>query len=105
MDKLQNNEKKMKAWNGSNLIFKNLPFLGFLALLGVLYIANSHHAEKNLREIQVLKKELNEAKYMYRKIKHETIHNSTQSELKKKVEPLDLKVSKGQPNKIIADNS
>ena len=105
MDKLQNNENKLKAWNGSNLVFKNLPFLGFLGLLGVLYIANAHYAEKNLRQIQLLKKELNEAKYMYRKIKHETIHFSTQSELEKMVESLDLKISRQLPKKIIASKS
>ena len=42
----------------AQLIFKNFPFVLFLGFLTILYIANAHYAEKKVRQIQSLQKEI-----------------------------------------------
>ena len=68
-------EKKAKApakpsafsnWLAQNMSKESalsiLPFLFFLTVLGMLYIANKHYAEKNIRQIEKINKELKELK-------------------------------------------
>ena len=42
------------------VISKMMPFVIFLAMLGMVYIANMHFAEKNIRNIDKLNKEVKE---------------------------------------------
>ena len=35
-----------------------IPFILFIAGLGILYIANAHYSEKNVRELNQIEKEL-----------------------------------------------
>ena len=43
---------------GVNVLYQNIPFVFFLVGLGLIYIANSHYAEKKVRQIEKLKTEL-----------------------------------------------
>lgn len=72
-------------------IVKNFPFFLFLSLLAVLYIYNGHYADKTVRDIDRLNKELDELGYEYKTLKGEVMFRSKQSELAKSVEPLGLK--------------
>jgi hypothetical protein len=40
----------------------NIPYLGFLFALGLIYISNSYYAEKNLRDNAKLTRQLKELK-------------------------------------------
>ena len=42
------------------LILKNLVFVLFLGVLAIVYIANSHFAERNVRQVQTVQKEIKE---------------------------------------------
>jgi Bacteriodetes cell division protein (FtsL-like) len=42
----------------SEWIFGNLPFVFFLFFLGLIYIANANFADKQVRKIQALEKEI-----------------------------------------------
>ena len=46
-------------------VVRNLPFLFFLAVIAVIYIANTYYAEKTFKEIERTKTELKELKYQY----------------------------------------
>lgn len=70
---------------------KNFPFFLFLSLLAVIYIYNGHYADKTVRNINTLNKELEELNYEYKTLKSEVMFRSKQSELSKAVEPLGLK--------------
>ncbi len=82
-------------------ILKNLPFLVFLGFLAVIYIANSHYAERNVRKIQVLQKELKELRWFYMSLQSENMVNSMQSEVVDKVADDGLKLQRGQVKKIV----
>jgi hypothetical protein len=45
---------------------KALPFVLFVALLGMVYIGNRHLAEKNIRDIDKLTKEVKELSWDYK---------------------------------------
>ncbi len=82
-------------------ILKNLPFLVFLGFLAVIYIANSHYAERNVRKIQVLQKDLKELRWFYMSLQSENMVNSMQSEVVDKVADDGLKLQRGQVKKIV----
>jgi hypothetical protein len=72
-------------------MFKNLPFLYYLSFLALLYIANSHYAERKARKIDRLKHDLNELRWHYNAIKSETMYSSTFSQLKREMGALNDK--------------
>jgi hypothetical protein len=83
-----------KVWRrllGYRWIVKNIPFFLFLALLAVVYIYNGHYADKTIRNINTVGKELKELQYEYKTMKGEVMFRSKQSELAKAVEPMGLK--------------
>jgi hypothetical protein len=80
-----------------------LPFILFLALLGMVYIANMNFAEKNVREIDNLTKEVKEWSYDYKTTKAQLAFKSTLSEVEKHTDSLGLKAPLEPPKKIIAE--
>src|ERR1700733_15516921 len=46
-----------------------LPFLLFIALLGMIYIANRNFAEKNIRDIDKIGRQVNELSWQYKSVK------------------------------------
>ena len=76
--------------NSTQWVFDNFNYLMFIGFLGVVYIANAHFAEKNVRDIQRVEKEIKEMKWEYISIKSETMYKSMQSQLEDKVERLNL---------------
>lgn len=72
-------------------IVKNIPFFLFLSALAVVYIYNGHYADKTIRNINKVSKELKEMQYEYKTLKSEVMFRSKQSEMAKAVEPLGLK--------------
>ncbi len=80
-----------KRWLNYQSVVKQVPFFLFLSLLAVLYIYNGHYADKTIRRINKLSKEVKELKYEYIAVKSKVLYQSKQSELVKAVEPLGLK--------------
>lgn len=70
-----------------------LPFILFLGLLGMIYIANRHLAEKNIRDIDKLTKEVHELNWEYKVTKADLAYKSTLSEVAKRVDTLGVKES------------
>jgi hypothetical protein len=80
-----------------------LPFILFLAFLGMLYIGNRHSAENNIRKIEALKKEVKELSWDFKTIKSDLMFHSRQTEVISKVDSLlGLKVSVEPPTKLKA---
>ena len=76
---------------GHRWMVRNLPFFLFLSVLAVIYIYNGHYADKTLRNINKVSRELKELQYEYKTLKGEVMFRSKQSELAKAVEPFGLK--------------
>ena len=74
-------------------VFGNFSFLLFLGFLALVYIANAHYAEKNVREIQALQKEIKELKWHYTSIKSEVMYKSIQSQIDASVDPSGLNLA------------
>ncbi len=85
-------------------ILRNFPFFLFLSAFGVVYIYNGHYADKTLREINKVSKELKELQYEYKTLKSDVMFKSKQSELAKGVEPFGLKELTSPPI-VLTDSS
>ena len=72
-------------------IMRNFSFFLFLAILAVVYIYNGHYADKTLRDINKVNRELRELQFEYKTMKSEVMFRSKQSELAKAVQSLELK--------------
>ena len=57
----------------SELILKNLPFVAFLGFLATIYIANVHYAQRNIRQIQVMQKEIKDMRWKYMALESENM--------------------------------
>ncbi|MBI5856137.1 MAG: hypothetical protein HZB42_00700 [Sphingobacteriales bacterium] len=86
-----------KRWLNYHSIVKQVPFFFFLTLLAVIYIYNGHYADKAIRNINRINKEVKELQYEYKAAKSDVMFRSKQSELVKAVEPLGLKELTGTP--------
>lgn len=68
-----------------------VPFVLFLALLGMIYIANRNFAEKNIRDIDKISKQVNELNWEYKSVKARLAFKSTLSQVNKMVDTMGLK--------------
>jgi len=80
-----------------------LPFLIFLSVLCMLYIANSHMAVKNIRKIDKLNKEVKELSWEYKSLKADLMFKSKLTEVAKKVDTLGIKELTEPPKKIVVN--
>ena len=84
---------------------KALPFVLFLALLGMIYIGNRNFAEKNIRDIEKISKEVKELSYDYKTTKAELAFKSTLTEVvnQLKADSSGIKESLQPPQKITVE--
>jgi len=80
---------------------KQIYYFIFLIFIGILYITNGNMADKKIREINKLNKELKELRSEYIISKAELMFLNKQSEVAKRVEPLGLKETTQQPYLIL----
>jgi len=78
-----------------------MPFIIFIAFLGMVYIGNRHFTEKNIRNIDKLNKEVKEMRWDYKTLKADLMLKSTQTEVAKKVDTLGLKEPVEPPKKLM----
>lgn len=91
---IQEAKEARKEWRklfSYRWIVRNIPFFLFLSALAVIYIYNGHYADKTIRSINKVSKELKELHYEYKTVKSEVMFRSKQSELAKEVDTLGLK--------------
>lgn len=77
-----------------------LPKILFVMLLGLLYISNTHYAEKTVRKINSMHSEVEDLRADYTTLKSDLMFASKQSEVARKVQTLGLKESLKPPYKI-----
>jgi hypothetical protein len=78
-----------------------LPFVLYVAFLGMIYIGNRHLAETNIRDIDKMTKEVKELSWDYKSTKADLAFKSTLSEVEKRADTLGIKESLQPPQKII----
>jgi hypothetical protein len=95
-------EKKLKLENYFEEGFpvQYLPKIFFVMALGLLYISNTHYAEKTVRKISNIQAEVEDLRADYTTLKSDLMFASKQSEVARKVKPLGLKESLKPPYKV-----
>jgi Bacteriodetes cell division protein (FtsL-like) len=83
------------------VVMRNMPFILFWGFLIMIYIANSHNAERKVRRIHALQKELKEVRWKYVAVKSELMYNTKLSEVSKAMDKSGIELSGSQPKKII----
>lgn len=93
----QNVPQVKRNWRGLvekityNGIVRNIPYLLFLALLGVLYISNSSRAVSLTRELAKKNKEIQELRWQYLDAQSTLMKATSESELTKRSQAIGLK--------------
>ncbi|MCQ6960867.1 FtsL-like putative cell division protein [Mucilaginibacter aquariorum] len=77
-----------------------LPFILYVAFLGMLYIGNRHLSENNIRDIDKIGKEVKELSWEYKSSKADLAFKSTLTEVAKRADTLGIKESNQPPQKI-----
>lgn len=85
----------------SESFVRYMPFIVFAGLLAIIYIANRHYAERTVREIDHLSKEVKEMNWDYKSLSAELMKLTTQTEIAKRVDSMGLKERTQPPKKII----
>jgi hypothetical protein len=87
--------------NSADLVLGNLPFVFFLMLVGIAYIANAHHSEKMIRRIQAMEREIKDIRSRSISMKASLMVNRRLSEIEKDVAVFDLKMTNNPPLKVV----
>ncbi|MDT8412052.1 MAG: FtsL-like putative cell division protein [Vicingaceae bacterium] len=82
-------------------VVNSLPFVFYLTLLGILYIANGYNAEKLVRELDHVNDDLKELRSEYITIKSDLNYESKQSQVAEKTELFGVMESIVPPTKIM----
>ena len=77
-----------------------LPFVLYVALLGMIYIGNRHFAENTIRQIDKLTKDVKELSWEYKSTKADLAFKSTLTEVAKRADTLGIQQSAQPPQKI-----
>ena len=88
---------------GSSFPVRYLPKVVFAVVLGVVYVWNTHYAERTTRKIDKLETEVEDLRADVTTLEADYMYGSKQSEVAKKVKALGLVESKEPPYKIVAD--
>jgi len=80
---------------------RGLPFILFMSLLGIFYIANGYQAEKLIRQIYKTNNQLKELRSEYITNKSDLMYISKQSQLARATYGLGLKELTSPPKKIV----
>ncbi|MEY4594370.1 MAG: hypothetical protein RIQ47_780 [Bacteroidota bacterium] len=87
-------------WFDRNQIANNMPYILFLTLLVMFYIANSYYAERIIREIDKTKTEMKEKSAEFISTRSQLMYKSKQSEVADAVEMMGLNESVEPPQKL-----
>jgi hypothetical protein len=72
-------------------------------VLAILYISNTHYAEKTVRDINAIQAEVEDMRADYTTLKADLMFASKQSEVARKVKDFGLKESLTPPYKIVVE--
>ena len=95
---------KLETYFEEGFPVQYLPKILFVLALGLLYIGNTHHAEKTVREINRAQSEVEDLRADYTTLKADVMFASKQSEVARRVRELGLKESLNPPFKIVAED-
>lgn len=98
-------EKKLKleTYFEEGFPVKYLPKVLFAVFLSLIYISNTHYAEKTTRQINKAQSEVEDFRADYTTLKADVMFASKQSEVARRVKEVGLKESSKPPFKIVVE--
>jgi len=98
-------EKKLRleAYFEEGFPVQYLPKILFVMLLSLIYIGNTHYAEKTVRQINNIQAEVEDLRADYTTLKSDLMFSSKQSEVARKVKAYGLKESLTPPFKVVVE--
>ena len=94
---------KLESYFEAGFPVKYLPKIIFVLLLSLIYISNTHYAEKTTRKINQLQSDVEDIRADYTTLKADLMFASKQSEVARRVKSIGLKESLNPPYKIIVE--
>lgn len=92
---------KLETYFEEGFPVQYLPKILFVLALGILYISNTHYAEKTVRGINAIQAEVEDLRADYTTLKADLMFASKQSEVARKVRDYGLEESLTPPYKIV----
>ena len=96
--------KAIKKLKLSKSVYKNMPFIAFLAVLAMVYIANAHRGEKVMREIQALEKVAKEEHWRYMSIESDATRQGRRADVQGRLGDSGLQMPVEPPKELIVNN-
>ncbi|MBL7875395.1 MAG: hypothetical protein JNL53_07005 [Cyclobacteriaceae bacterium] len=98
-------EKKLKleSYFEEGFPVQYLPKILFAVLLSLIYISNTHYAEKATRKIDRMQTEVEDLRADYTTLKADIMYASKQSEVARRVKEFGLKESINPPYKLVVE--
>lgn len=94
---------KLESYFEEGFPVKHLPKILFGMFLSLIYISNTHYAEKTTREINRAQSEVEDLRADFTTLKADVMFASKQSEVARRVKELGLKESVKPPYKIVIE--
>jgi len=94
---------KLETWFEAGFPVQYLPRILFVFMLALIYISNTHYADKATREVSRLQSEVEDLRADYTTLKADVMYAGKQSEVAKRVKALGLEESMVPPFKVIVD--
>ena len=91
---------KLESYFEEGFPVKYLPKILFVMVLGLIYISNTHYAEKTVRQINAIQADVEDLRADYTTLKADLMFASKQSEVARKVNAFGLKESLKPPYKV-----
>lgn len=92
--------KALKGLKISKKMYQSMPYVAFLGILAMVYIANAHRGETVMRSIQQLEDQAKEDRWRYMSIKSDVTEVSVCSKIENQVADQGLKVPVVPPRTI-----
>jgi Bacteriodetes cell division protein (FtsL-like) len=92
---------KLETYFEEGFPVQYLPKILFVTFLSLIYISNTHYAEKATRQIDRAQSEVEDLRADYTTLKSDVMFASKQSEVAKRVNELGLKESLNPPFKVV----
>jgi hypothetical protein len=89
---------------GDNAL-SSLPFLLYMAFLGMIYIANGYYAHNRLKDLNTIDNNITELRTQYIIAKDKLMYLSKESEVNKATDAIGLKEAVIPPGKIVVYNN
>lgn len=92
---------KLESYFEEGFPVQYLPKILFVMLLSLIYISNTHYAEKTTRQIDRAQTEVEDLRADFTTLKSDVMFASKQSEVARRVKSLGLKESLTPPFKVV----